>query len=234
MVEWGYFINYLEISMTDQEFLSQNLDVLLQDLWFPSIVKDIMFGANLIPTTIKIIFGIFFIINLIYFYKFALNAGKKDEVPNDQPTTRKGNNFVGSCLSSLFASTILTSFMYGFLYLFSFYILSTNYITLDRLKTLPLMQSGEQQQKEIFKFSIKGYIYAVGVKYNTSFKLNYTPGVGQFCLYPCEKGFDGVVEELTRGPDLDTVSDWLIVLIKDKPYKSEEFIDKQIKSIDDM
>jgi hypothetical protein len=234
MVEWEYFINYLEISMTDQEFLSQNLDVLLQDLWFPSIVKDIMFGANLIPTTIKIIFGIFFILNLIYFYKFVRNAGKKEDVSNSQSTTRKLNDFVGGCFGSIFASTILTSFMYGFLYLISFYSLSTNYITLDRLKTLPLMQSGEQQQKEIFKFSIKGYVYAVGVKYNTSFKLNYTPGVGQFCLYPCEKGFDGVVEELMRGPDLDTVSDWLIVLIKDRPYKSEEFIDKQIKSIDDM
>lgn len=96
MVEWEYFINYLEISMTDQEFLSQNLDVLLQDLWFPSIVKDIMFGANLIPTTIKIIFGIFFILNLIYFYKFVRNAGKKEDVSNSQSTTRKLNDFVGA------------------------------------------------------------------------------------------------------------------------------------------
>lgn len=75
--------------MTDQEFLSQNLDVLLQDLWFPSIVKDIMFGDNLIPTTIKIVFGIFFIINLIYFYKFALNAGKKRKFQIARPQQEK-------------------------------------------------------------------------------------------------------------------------------------------------
>lgn len=220
--------------MTDQNFLSQNLDVLLQDLWFPSIVKDIIFSENLIPTTIKIAFGIFFIINLIYFYKSPTQTDKKADVSNDHPTTGKVNNFTGICLGAFLASTILASFMYGFLYLISFYSLSTNYITIDRLKELPIMQSGEPQQKEIFKSSIKGYLYAVGAKYNTSFKLRYTPGVGKFCLYPCEKGFTGVVEELDRGPDLDTVSDWLIVLIKDKPYKSEEFIDKNVKLIDDM
>ena len=100
--------------MTDQEFLSQNLDVLLQDLWFPSIVKDIMFSENLIPTTIKIAFGIFFIISLIYFYKFSPKTDEKANISNAHSPTRQGNYFIGSFLASLLSSTMLTASMYFF------------------------------------------------------------------------------------------------------------------------
>lgn len=207
--------------MTDQEFLSQNLDVLLQDLWFPSIAKDIMLSDNLIPTTIKVAFFTFFIViftlfvlNVVLFSRGSSKVAEKEDNPNNSPKKiSKTERFFVRILISAFFSIIFTAFMWIVLYLSSDYSLSSNYIKLDDLSKLPVLKDGNSEKRNYFKEFAKNYIVYIEAAYQNQDEFN---------------------EVIERGPKLYTVAGWLTKTIKDKPYKKQKIADEKLKLINDM
>lgn len=207
--------------MADQEFLSHNLDVLLQDLWFPSIAKDIMLSDNFIPTTIKIAFFTFFIVifalfvlNVVLFSRGFSKVAEKEDNPNNssKKISKTERFFVGILISSFF-SIIFTAFMWIVLYLSSDYSLSSNYIKLDALSKLPVLKDGDSEKRDYFKEFAKNYIVYIDAAYQNQDEFN---------------------EVIERGPKLYTVAGWLTKTIKDKPYKKQEIVDEKLKLINDM
>lgn len=201
--------------MTDQEFLSQNLDVLYQNLSFPSLTKNWIFFKELLELNSVSIsfFVISFILALFAFAIYVLSYPNTTNI--DSTEQNKGIVYiVFQTIATLIALWIPSFFVTGFVFIIiSTAPLGSNYIKIDELNNLPILKDGDNIQRDYFKKLVSQYVLDIER------------------IYPNQDDFNSIIE---RGPDLETVTYWLIETIKDKPYNAQKTADEKLKLINDM
>lgn len=201
--------------MTDQEFLSQNLDVLYQNLSFPSLTKNWIFFKELLELNSVSIsfFVISFILALFAFAIYVLSYPNTTNI--DSTEQNKGIVYiVFQTIATLIALWIPSFFVTWFVFIIiSTAPLGSNYIKIDELNNLPILKEGDNIQRDYFKKLVSQYVLDIER------------------IYPNQDDFNSIIE---RGPDLETVTYWLIETIKDKPYNAQKTADEKLKLINDM
>lgn len=201
--------------MTDQEFLSQNLDVLYQNLSFPSLTKNWIFFKELLELNSVSIsfFVISFILALFAFAIYVLSYPNTTNI--DSTEQNKGIVYiVFQTIATLIALWIPSFFVTGFVFIIiSTAPLGSNYIKIDELNNLPILKEGDNIQRDYFKKLVSQYVLDIER------------------IYPNQDDFNSIIE---CGPDLETVTYWLIETIKDKPYNAQKTADEKLKLINDM
>ena len=203
--------------MTDKEFLSQNLDVLYQNISFSTLAKDWVFFTSsgefnhfafflfiiLIPLSILLLV----VSLLLEEWDGERSINGKTKIPKNIYKLFQ-NIFVG-----IFAigTTILMSGV--FVELAFDASLSSRYIKLNELDKLPILKDGNDKQRDYFKKLATNYVVNAEKNYSNQSEFNY------------------IVE---RGPNLRDVTYWLIETINDKPYEKQNVADEKLKLINDL
>ena len=201
--------------MTDKEFLSQNLDILYQNLSFPSLTKNWIFFKELLELNSVSIsfFAISFILALLAFAIYVLSYPNTTNI--DSTEQNKGIVYiVFQTIATLISLWIPSFFVTGFVFIIiSTAPLGSHYIKIDELNNLPILKEGDNIQRDYFKKLISEYV------------------LDMKRIYPNQDDFNSIIE---RGPDLEMVTYWLIETIKDKPYNAQKTADEKLKLINDM
>lgn len=203
--------------MTDQEFLSQNLDILYQNISFSTLAKDWVFFTNSSEFG-HLAFFLFIVVTplSLLFLAGSLVLEEWDENYSINRKTKVPKNiykFFQNIFGGVFALGIIT-LMIGVCIQLAFNTsLSSRYIKLDELNKLPILKDGGDAQRDYFKKLAYQYVVDVEKKQQNQSKFNY------------------IVE---RGPDLAEVTLWLVETIKDKPYEKQNVADEKLKLINDL
>lgn len=206
--------------MTDQEFLSQNLDILYQNMSFPSITKDFIFIQNFgeFNSTFIALLVISFLLAILAFRVIGQNdygtASDKNEQINRVNKPPKTIYAFFQMIFGILMCWLCTGAVVGlFSMIFFTSSLSFNSIKIDELSKLPVLKDGDLVQRDYFKKLAGEYIINMEKR------------------YPNQSDFNDAVE---RGPNLDEVTFWLIRTIKGKPYEKQEIADEKLKLINDL
>lgn len=203
--------------MTDQEFLSQNLDILYQNISFSTLAKDLIFLTNSSEFGDLAFFLFIVLIPLSFCFlavSFLLEEWDENHSINSKTKIPKNiYKLFQTIFGGIFAigTTIL---MIGvFIELAFDSALSSRYIKLNELDKLPILKDGNDEQR--------GYFKKLAVQYVVNAEKNYSN----------QSEFNYIVE---RGPNLRDVTYWLIETIKDKPYEKQDVADEKLKLINDL
>ena len=203
--------------MTDQEFLSQNLDILYQNTPFSTFAKDWIFFSKFSEIGNLAAFLLIALcalsLSLLAFFILLEDGDEKSSVNGKTKISKTIYNLFQKIFLGGFALSI-TIFMIGaFVELVFSASLSSYYIKLDELNKLPILKDSDNEQRDYFKKLAAQYVVNAEKRYSNQSKFNDIVG---------------------RGPDLEEVTIWLIRTIKDKPYEKQEIADKKLKLINDL
>lgn len=203
--------------MTDQEFLSQNLDILYQNISYSTLAKDLIFFTSSREFD-DLAFFLFIILIPLSFCLLALSflLEERDENYSINSKIKIPKNIYKlfqNIFGGIFAigTTILMSGV--FIELAFDASLSSQYIKLNELDKLPILKDGNDKQRDYFKKLAANYVVNAEKNYSNQSEFNY------------------IVE---RGPNLRDVTYWLIETINDKPYEKQNVADKKLKLINDL
>ena len=203
--------------MTDKEFLSQNLDILYQNISFSTLAKDWIFFTNSSEFG-DLAFVLFIILLPLSFCFLALSflLEEQDENRSIKSRTKIPKNIyklfqiIFGGIFALITTTFIISMGVQLAFDASF---SSRYIKLNELNKLPILKDGNDEQRNYFKKLAANYVVNAEKNYSNQSKFNY------------------IVE---RGPNLKDVTNWLIETIKDKPYEKQNVADEKLKLTNDL
>lgn len=203
--------------MTDQEFLSQNLDILYQDISFSTLAKDWIFFTNSSEFG-HLAFFLFIVLTplSLLFLAASLVLEEWDENHSIKSKTKIPKNIYTlfqNIFGGIFAIGIITLIIGVCVQLAFNTSLSSRYIKLDELDKLPILKDGNDDQRDYFKKLATQYVVNVEKRYKNQSEFNYI---------------------VDRGPDLAEVTLWLVETIKDKPYEKQDVADEKLKLINDL
>lgn len=203
--------------MIDQEFLSQNLDILYQNISFSTLAKEWVFFASSgeFNHFAFFIFIILIPLSVLLLVVFLLLEEW------DENHSINGKTKISKNIYKLFQNVFIGVFALGttllmigvFIELAFDTSLSSRYIKLNELDKLPILKDGNDEQRDYFKKLAGKYVVDTEKRYSNRAEFNY------------------IVE---RGPSLKDVTYWLLETIKDKPYEKQDVADKKLKLINDL
>ena len=203
--------------MTDQEFLSQNLDILYQNISYSTLAKDLIFFTSSREFD-DLAFFLFIILIPLSFCLLALSflLEERDENYSINSKIKIPKNIyklfqiIFGGIFALITTTFIISMGAQLALDASF---SSRYIKLNELDKLPILKDGNDEQRNYFKNLAANYVIIAEKNYSNQSKFNY------------------IVE---RGPNLKDVTNWLIETINDKPYEKQNVADEKLKLINDL
>lgn len=203
--------------MTDKEFLSQNLDILYQNISFSTLAKDWVFFTNSSEFG-HLAFFLFIVVTplSLLFLAGSLVLEEWDENYSINRKTKVPKNiykFFQNIFGGVFALGIITFIINIGVQLAFDAAFSSRYIKFNELDELPILKDGNDEQRNYFKKLAANYVVNAEKNYSNQSKFNY------------------IVE---RGPNLKDVTNWLIETIKDKPYEKQNVADEKLKLINDL
>lgn len=203
--------------MIDQEFLSQNLDILYQNISYSTLAKDLIFFTNSSEFG-DLAFLLFIILTPLSFCFLAVSLllEEQDENNSINGKTKIPKNIYKlsqTIFGGIFALGVTTCIIFIGAQLVFDAAFSSRYIKLNELDTLPILKDGNDEQRDYFKKLAAEYVVNSEKRYSDQSKFNY------------------IVE---RGPSLKDVTNWLVETIKDKPYEKQVIADEKLKLINDL
>lgn len=203
--------------MTDQEFLSQNLDILYQNISYSTLAKDLIFFTNSSGFG-DLAFFLFVILTPLSFCFLAVSLALEEW---DGDHSINGKTKIPKNIYTLFQNIFGGIFGLGITILMICIgvqlafdaAFSSRYIKFNELDELPILKDGNDEQRNYFKKLAANYVVNAEKNYSNQSEFNY------------------IVE---RGPNLKDVTDWLIQTINDKPYEKQEIADEKLKLINDL
>lgn len=203
--------------MTDKEFLSQNLDILYQNISFSTLAKDWVFFTNSSEFG-DLAFLLFIILTPLSFCFLAVSflLEEQDENNSINSKTKIPKNIYKlsqTIFGGVFAICTTLLIIGAFIELAFDTSLSSSYIKFDDLDKLPILKDGNDEQRDYFKKLATEYVVNLEKRYSNQSEFNY------------------IVE---RGPSLKDVTHWLIETINNKPYEKQVIADEKLKLINDL